>query len=225
VDDSLTLLRIWRGDLHERNLTIARLWHRLCKMAGAMSLSSLSVGFGLLVILATACGGSTSNDAAPTVDASASGSGGQSGSAGGGGSGGDSQGGSGQGGGTSGGAGVKADSGPTVACRDDGGRGLASAARQCGMDSDCEIVIDPTCCGADDAYGVAKTQVAAYASCVGLPPGACQGLGCAKFLGYLVDTGEMTTFVAGVNPKSQVAVHCTNQRCTTSVIPLDAGKD
>jgi hypothetical protein len=199
----------------------------------------LSIGFGLSVILATACGGST-DDSSSTVDASVSGSGGQSGSAGGNGSGGNgqsgsgqagtneggnAQGGNGQGGGSSGGAGMKADSGPTVACRDDGGKGLASAARQCAMDSDCQIVIDPTCCGADDAYGVAKTQVAAYASCVGLPPGACQGLGCAKFLGYFVDTGQMTSFVSGGNPMSQVAVHCTDKRCTTSVIPLDAGTD
>jgi hypothetical protein len=195
----------------------------------------LSIGFGSWMILASACGGTESNDAVSKVDASASGSGGQSGSGGGNGSGGNgqggtneggnAQGGSGQAGGTSGGAGVKADSGPTVACRDDGGRGLVAAARQCNMDSECQVAYDPTCCGPDVAFGISKTQVAAYASCVGLPPGACQGLGCAKFLGYSVDTGAMTSFVTGGNPMSQVAVHCTNQLCTTSIIPPDAGKD
>jgi hypothetical protein len=115
-----------------------------------------------------------------------------------------------------------ASSGPT--CRDDGGIGLAGAARQCTSDDDCQIVIGPTCCGADSAFGVAKSQAQAYASCVGLPPNACQGLGCAKFQGYFTDTGQMTVWEGPMsNPISQIAVHCQNQRCTSSVIPGDAG--
>jgi hypothetical protein len=111
----------------------------------------------------------------------------------------------------------------SIACRDDGGIGLARAARQCTSDADCQVVIGPTCCGADSAFGIAKSQVQAYASCVGLSPNACQGLGCAKSQGYITDTGEMTVWEgAGSNPMSQIAVHCEADRCTSSVIPNDA---
>src|SRR5262249_26343296 len=95
--------------------------------------------------------------------------------------------------------------GPDVVCWNDAGTGLVGNARSCTNDSDCKIVPDPTCCGADMAYGVAKAQAATYASCFGLPPGACQGLGCAKFVGYRTDTGEMTRFEgSGMNALSQV---------------------
>lgn len=123
-------------------------------------------------------------------------------------------------------AALDASSGSSVACRDDGGTGLASAARHCAVDGDCQIVVGQNCCGADSAFGVAKAQAQAYASCVGLPPNACQGLGCAKFIGYRADTGEMTVWDGPMaNPMSQLAVSCRNELCTTSVIPLDAGSD
>ena len=81
-----------------------------------------------------------------------------------------------------------------------------------------------TCCGADDAFGVAKSQVQAFAACVGLPPNACQGLGCAKFQGYRTDTGEMTSWEGPMSdPMSQIAVHCESALCTSSVIPSEGG--
>jgi hypothetical protein len=185
------------------------------------------LALAMTAALGLACGSEATNDSVSLADAASSGSGGQGGSSGGNGSGGNGPGGSTQAGGASGSGGEATDAkGPSIACRDDGGMGLASAARHCAADADCQIVIGPTCCGADSAFGVAKAQVQAYASCVGLPPGACQGLGCAKFLGYLVDTGEMTVFDGQMsNAMSQVAVHCKSELCTTSIIPLDAGRD
>jgi hypothetical protein len=176
--------------------------------------------------LGIACGSTATNDGVPSADAASSGSGGQGGSSGGNGSGGTGPGGNAETGGTSGSAGATTDAGPTVACRDDGGMGLASAARHCAADTDCQVVVGPTCCGADSAYGVAKAQAQAYASCVYLAPNACQGLGCAKFIGYRADDGEMTAFDGPMsNALGQVAVHCKNELCTSSVIPRDAGRD
>jgi hypothetical protein len=109
-------------------------------------------------------------------------------------------------------------------CYDDSGMGLARAARSCSADSDCQVSIGHTCCGADDAYGVAKSQAQAYANCFG-GGGNCGGLGCAKFIGFRVDTGETTDFQGGSDPMSQVAVHCKDAICTTSVIAADGGTD
>ena len=44
-------------------------------------------------------------------------------------------------------------------------------------------------------------------------------------LGYRVDTGEMTDFQAMGQPIDQVAVHCKNEVCTTSVVARDAASD
>ena len=121
--------------------------------------------------------------------------------------------------------GAVADAG--VACTDDAGAGLPAAARRCTQDSDCTIAVAPRCCGADQAIGEAKSQSGTYATCLALPPGACQGLGCAKFLGYSTDTGK-TTPVGGSsdNPLDWVTVHCLNQICTTDVLAdQDGGPD
>jgi hypothetical protein len=168
-----------------------------------------------MVTLGIACGSETTSGSSD--DASVAGAGGTSGFSGTGGAGG-SQGGNAQGG--------MGGTGPTVACTDDGGMGLARAARHCMMDSDCQIAIGQSCCGADDALGIATVEAMAYATCVPkVGPNACQGLGCAKFLGYRVDTGEMTMFEAMGKPIDQVAVHCKDQICTTSVIARDAATD
>jgi hypothetical protein len=172
----------------------------------------------IMAAFAPACG--AGDNGVPPLDA-APGSGGAGGSGGGQGTGGS------QSGGTSGTGGSETDSstsedskGPPVDCRDDGGSRLATAARKCANDSDCQLVVSATCCGADNAFGVAKTQAEAYATCFGLPPGACQGLGCAKFQGYAVDTGDLTRWDGDTtNPLMQVALHCANDLCTTSVIP------
>ena len=95
-------------------------------------------------------------------------------------------------GGAIGTGGVTSDAGAGVACSDDGGVGFAAVARQCTQDSDCTILTAATCCGADNARGIAKTQASAYAGCFALPPGVCSGLGCAEYLGYLTDTGKTT---------------------------------
>jgi hypothetical protein len=167
-----------------------------------------------MVALGIGCGAETTS-----TDMTSAGVGGASGSTGSGGSGGGQ-------GGTGGMAGATTDAGPSVACTDDGGMGLARAARHCAMDSDCQIAIAQSCCGADGALGIAKAEATAYASCVPtLGPNACQGLGCAKFLGYRVDTGEMTDFQAMGQPIDQVAVHCKNEVCTTSVVARDAASD
>ena len=101
---------------------------------------------------------------------------------------------------------------------------MPAAARRCTQDSDCTIAVAPRCCGADQAIGEAKSQSGTYATCLALPPGACQGLGCAKFLGYSTDTGK-TTPVGGSsdNPLDWVTVHCLNQICTTDVLAAQDG--
>jgi hypothetical protein len=91
-------------------------------------------------------------------------------------------------GGAIGTGGVTSDAGAGIACTDDGGVGFAAVARQCTQDSDCTILTAATCCGADRARGIAKVQANAYAGCFALPSGACSGLGCAKYFGYLTDT-------------------------------------
>ena len=130
-------------------------------------------------------------------------------------------------GGAIGTGGVASDAGSGIACTDDGGVGLAAVARQCTQDSDCTILTSATCCGADSARGIAKAQANAYAGCFALPSGACSGLGCAKYLGYLTDTGKTTPFQGtGTQPIDLVSVGCLGHLCTTDVVPpADAGQD
>jgi hypothetical protein len=112
-------------------------------------------------------------------------------------------------GGAIGTGGVTSDAGAGIACTDDGGVGFAAVARQCTQDSDCTILTAATCCGADRARGIAKVQANAYAGCFALPSGACSGLGCAKYFGYLTDTGKTTPFQgAGTQPIDLVSVGC-----------------
>jgi len=130
-------------------------------------------------------------------------------------------------GGNLGAGGSTLDTGPQVVCSDDGGVGLPATARPCAQDSDCTVVIAAKCCGADLALGVAKAQTSAVASCLALPPGACSGLGCAKFIGYTTDTGQMTP-AGGLSaqPIDLVSLHCLNQLCTTDVVDVqDTGRD
>lgn len=114
-----------------------------------------------------------------------------------------------------------------VACSDDGGAGLATAARRCVQDSDCTIAIAARCCGADQAIGEATSQANAYGVCLALPADACRGLGCAKLIGYTTDTGKMTSVSnPSDDPLGQVTVHCSNHICTTDLIQtVDAGRD
>jgi hypothetical protein len=129
-------------------------------------------------------------------------------------------------GGRSGTGGSGGDSGVGVACSDDAGLSPPAAARECTHASDCTIQIAPTCCGADRALGVATAAAAAYAACFGLPPGACNGLGCAKYLGYSTDTGQITPDEGtATNPIDSVSVRCLDSQCTTDVIPTDGGQD
>lgn len=131
-------------------------------------------------------------------------------------------------GGAKGTGGVTGDAGMGVACSADGGVSFAAIARQCTQDSDCTIHIAAKCCGADEALGIAKAQVDAYAACFALPPGACNGLGCAKYLGYLTDTGKTTPFLGTATPPIDlVSVRCVGHLCTTDVVvaPTDAGQD
>lgn len=130
-------------------------------------------------------------------------------------------------GGSPGTGGSTSDAGPQVACTDDSGVGLPVAARRCTQDSDCTIAIGARCCGPDQALGEAKSQVSTYASCLALPPGACSGLGCAKFIGYSTDTGRTTPMDStSSQPIDFVSVHCLNQLCTTDVVDVqDAGRD
>ena len=105
-----------------------------------------------------------------------------------------------------------------VVCTDDGGTGLPAVARRCSSDADCTIAIAARCCGADQALGEAKSATDAYAACLALPPGACAGLGCAKFLGYVTDTGRTTPVVAATEkPIDWVVVRCSNGLCTSYV--------
>jgi hypothetical protein len=119
------------------------------------------------------------------------------------------------------------DANPQVLCGDGSGAGLPAAARQCAQDGDCTIAITPTCCGADQALGEAKSQSSAYAKCIALPSGACNGLGCAKFLGYITDTGRTRPVRStSSQPIDFVSVRCLNQLCTTDVMDIqDAGQD
>ena len=121
--------------------------------------------------------------------------------------------------------GAVADAG--VACTDDAGSALPAAARRCSQDSDCTIAIAQRCCGPDQAIGETASQSVTYAACLALPPGACQGLGCAKFLGYSTDTGKTTPVGnSSDNPLDWVTVHCLNQICTTDVLAAqDGGRD
>jgi hypothetical protein len=114
-----------------------------------------------------------------------------------------------------------------VECSDDGGVSLTAAARQCTQDSDCTIRVAAKCCSADSALGIAKAQASAYSGCFALPPGACSGLRCAKFLGYLTDTGKTTPFQGtATQPLDWVSVSCVDHLCTTDVVsPADAGHD
>jgi len=113
-----------------------------------------------------------------------------------------------------------------IACTDDGGQRLASAARSCQTDNDCQITARTTCCGPDNAFGIASSQVSAYAGCFALPAGGCGPLGCAKYLGYATDDGELTRVEGvGANPLGQVRVHCVNHLCTTSVAPAVDASD
>ncbi len=130
-------------------------------------------------------------------------------------------------GGAIGTGGVASDAGSGIACTDDGGVGLAAVARQCTQDSDCTILTLATCCGADSARGIAKAQANAYAGCFALPSGACSGLGCAKYLGYLTDTGKTTPFEGtATQPIDLVSVGCLGHLCMTDVVvPADAGQD
>ncbi len=78
------------------------------------------------------------------------------------------------------------------------------------------------------AAWAAKAQANAYAGCFALPSGACSGLGCAKYLGYLTDTGKTTPFQGtGTQPIDLVSVGCVGHLCTTDVVlpPADAGQD
>lgn len=117
---------------------------------------------------------------------------------------------------TGGSAGVGGDSG--IVCWDDGGA-FARAARSCTLDSECQIGIARACCGADHAYGVAKTQAAPYGACFAIT--CAPGLGCAKFLGYVTDTGLSTS--ATTDAIDEVVVRCTGGACTTDVASSDAG--
>lgn len=113
----------------------------------------------------------------------------------------------------------------TSFCWGDAGR-LVTSARACTQDTECAITVAPRCCGADGAVGILKSDQMAFASCFALPPNACQGLGCAKFIGYMTDTGKTTEYDRTVkNQLDLVTVHCIAKVCTTDVVVLDAGRD
>ncbi len=61
-----------------------------------------------------------------------------------------------------------------------------------------------------------------------LPPGACSGLACPTYFGYVTDTGKTTPFEGTtVQPIDLVSVGCVGHLCTTDVVlpPADAGQD
>lgn len=129
-------------------------------------------------------------------------------------------------GGALGSGGAPLDSG--VTCAADGAVEVPAAARRCSRAADCTIVIAARCCAEDRALGVATSEAAAYAACLALPPDACQGLGCAKEMGLLTDTGRSTSGVGAATggPIDLVVVGCSNQLCTTDVISrIDGGRD
>jgi hypothetical protein len=166
----------------------------------------------LFVGWAGACG-KTSQGAGKRADGSFAGAGGSEG---------DAAMGTGGATGTGGGTG-----GAGVACSDDAGLGFAAVARQCTQDSDCTIHVEQQCCGADRALGIATAQASTYSACFALAPGACSGLGCAKFIGYQTDTGKTTPFLGtDIQPIDLVSVRCVANLCTTDVLtPADAGQD
>ena len=131
-------------------------------------------------------------------------------------------------GGAAGTGGVADAAGAGVACSDDAGLGLAAVARQCAQDSDCTMQIAAKCCGPDLALGIATDQESAYSECFVLPSGACNGLGCAKYVGFQTDTGKITPFLGpAAEPLDSVSVHCVAHLCTTDVLsptPADAGQ-
>lgn len=130
-------------------------------------------------------------------------------------------------GGATGTGGGTGDAGVGLACSDDAGLGFAAVARQCTQDADCTIHVAATCCGADRALGIATAQASTYSACFALAPGACNGLGCAKFIGYQTDTGKTTPFLGtDTQPIDLVSVQCVAHLCTTDVLtPADAGQD
>jgi hypothetical protein len=166
----------------------------------------------LFVGWAGACG-KTSQGAGKRADGSFAGAGGSEG---------DAAMGTGGATGTGGGTG-----GAGVACSDAAGLGFAAVARQCTQDSDCTIHVKQECCGADRALGIATAQASTYSACFALAPGACNGLGCAKFIGYQTDTGKTTPFLGtDIQPIDLVSVQCVASLCTTDVLtPADAGQD
>ena len=110
-------------------------------------------------------------------------------------------------------------------CWGDGGR-LVASARACDHDGDCAIIVAPHCCGADGAVGILKSEQMAFASCFAVPPNACQGLGCASYVGYMTDTGKTTEYDGTLkNQLDLVTVHCIAKVCTTNVVAPDAGRD
>src|SRR5689334_12399220 len=128
-------------------------------MKRGVASTCLSFALAVTAALGVACGSETTSDGG-SPDASSTGSGGQGGATGSGGSAGSGQGGNPLTDGAVGTGGATPD-GPMVACYDDGGKGLAAAARHCAMDSDCQVGIAQTCCGADNALGIAKAQAQA----------------------------------------------------------------
>ena len=110
-------------------------------------------------------------------------------------------------------------------CWEDGGR-LVTSARACEQDSDCAIIVASHCCGANGAIGILKSEQMAFASCFALPPNACQGLGCASYIGYMTDTGKTTEYDPTVkNQLDLVTVQCIAKVCTTDVVVPDGGRD
>jgi len=132
-------------------------------------------------------------------------------------------------GGATGTGGGTGDAGVGLACSDDAGLGFAAVERQCTQDSDCTIHVEQECCGADRALGIATAQASTYSACFALPPGACNGLGCAKSIGYQTDTGKTTPFLGtDIQPIDLVSVQCVAHLCTTDVLtpaPADGGQD
>jgi hypothetical protein len=118
------------------------------------------------------------------------------------------------------------DTGASMACTDDHLLGLPAAGRPCTKDSDCAIVYGSRCCGPIPAFGEARTQAAAYQTCLHLPQGACDGLSCPSSQAYITDTGRLTPEAAWESLDDWISVTCLNGLCTTDlVLPLDAGTD
>jgi hypothetical protein len=107
----------------------------------------------------------------------------------------------------------------SLVCFQDGGA-LVHQAKACyAADSECTVLIVTTCCGANLAVGLSKTQPQ-YAACFPQAgPNSCLGLGCAKFFGTLTDDGQPGT--------SEPVAHCVvgsgGGRCMTRHASLDSG--